>query len=46
MTARGLNLEDINNRQRISLTGYVRRDGMPEMRVERVMVNGKTVELR
>lgn len=46
MTARGLQLEEINNRQRITLTGYVRRDGTPEMRVERIVVNGKTVELR
>ncbi len=46
MTARGLSLEEINNRQRIRLTGYVRRDGTPEMRVERIMIGDKTVELR
>lgn len=46
MTARGLRLEDINARQRISMTGYVRRDGKPEMRIERIVVGGKTVELR
>ncbi len=28
------------------LTGYFRRDGAAEMRVERVMVGKKTVELR
>lgn len=46
MTARGLSLEDINNRQRITLTGYARRDGTPEMRVERIRVDDKVVELR
>lgn len=46
MTARGLALKDIDNRQRITLTGYVRRDGTPEMRVERIRVNDKVVELR
>lgn len=46
MNARGLDLEDINNRQRITLTGYVRRDGTPEMRVERIRAGGEIVELR
>ena len=46
MTARGLRLEDVNARQRVSITGYVRRDGTPEMRVERVMIGDRTVELR
>jgi hypothetical protein len=46
MTARGLSLEEIDKGQRITLTGYVRRDGTPEMRIERVKVGDKTVELR
>jgi hypothetical protein len=46
MTARGLSLDDIDDGQRITITGYVRRDGTAEMRVERVKVGDKTVELR
>lgn len=46
MEARGLQHEDIDDGERITLTGYVRRDGTAEMRVERVEVNGKTIELR
>lgn len=46
MTARGLTLDEINNGQRITLTGYVRRDGTAEMRIERIKVGDKTVELR
>ncbi|TCD05544.1 hypothetical protein EYB45_06780 [Erythrobacteraceae bacterium CFH 75059] len=46
MTARGLALQDINNRQTITITGYVRRDGTPEMRLERVRVGDRVVELR
>lgn len=46
MTARGLRLEDINNRQRVTITGYARRDGLPEMRLERIRAGGKIIELR
>lgn len=46
MTARGLSLEDIDKGQVITLTGYVRRDGTAEMRIERVKVGDKTIELR
>jgi hypothetical protein len=46
MTARGLSFEEINQGQRVTLTGYVRRDGTPEMRIERIRVGEKTVELR
>ncbi|HLV07757.1 MAG TPA: DUF6152 family protein [Croceibacterium sp.] len=46
MTARGLTLEEIDKGQRVTLTGYVRRDGTPEMRIERIKVGDKTVELR
>lgn len=46
MTARGLTLEEIDKRQRVTLTGYVRRDGTTEMRIERIKVGKKTVELR
>ena len=46
MTARGLVLDEIDDGQPITLTGYTRRDGTPEMRVERIKVGEKTVELR
>ena len=46
MTARGLSLDDIDEGQVITLTGYVRRDGTAEMRIERIKVGDKTIELR
>jgi hypothetical protein len=46
MDARGLTEAMIAPGQRISMTGYARRDGTAEMRIERVMAGGKTVELR
>jgi hypothetical protein len=46
MEARGLTATEISGRQRITLTGYAKRDGGAEMRVERVRVGDKTVELR
>ncbi len=46
MNARGLEEQDINRGQRVTLTGYARRDGTPEMRIERIVVGGKTIELR
>lgn len=46
MIARGLNADSINKGQRVTLTGYARRDGTSEMRVERITVGDTTVELR
>lgn len=46
MEARGLTRAEIEPGKRLRLTGYLRRDGTAEMRVERVMVGKKTVELR
>jgi hypothetical protein len=46
MEARGLTRAEIEPGKRIRLTGYLRRDGAAEMRVERVMIGKKTVELR
>lgn len=46
MTARGLTLGEIDKKQKVTLVGYVRRDGTPEMRIERIKVGKKTVELR
>ena len=46
MEARGLAAEDINRGQRVTITGYARRDGAAEMRIERISAGDKTVELR
>lgn len=46
MEARGLTRAEVEPGKRIRLTGYVRRDGTPEMRIERIMIGEKTVELR
>ena len=46
MTARGLEQEEIVDGQQLTLTGYARRDGTPEMRIERISIGDKTVELR
>lgn len=46
MEARGLTREMLGPRQRVILVGYPRRDGTREMRIERVIVGNRTVELR
>ena len=46
MEARGLTQTMLAPNRRVTLVGYPRRDGTPEMRIERVIVGGKTVELR
>lgn len=46
MEGRGLTRAETEPGKRVRLTGYVRRDGTAEMRVERVMIGKKTVELR
>lgn len=46
MTARGLAEAEIDKGQRVTLIGYVRRDGTAEMRIERIRIGDKTVELR
>lgn len=46
MEARGLTRDMLGPKQRVTLVGYPRSDGTPEMRIERVMAGGKTVELR
>jgi hypothetical protein len=33
-------------KNKVTLVGYPRTDGTPEMRIERVIAGGKTVELR
>ena len=46
MEARGLTRAMLGPRQVVTLIGYPRRDGTAEMRIERVIVGNKTVELR
>ena len=46
MEARGLTEAMLRPGQPVTLEGYPRRDGTPEMRIERITVQGKTVELR
>lgn len=46
MEARGLTRDMLGPKQRVTLVGYPRSDGTPEMRIERVIAGGKTVELR
>lgn len=46
MEARGLTPEMLAPGKPVTLVGYARRDGTAEMRIERVIVGGKTVELR
>lgn len=44
--ARGLKREDIEAGKVVTVEGYARKDGTPEIRAERITANGKTVELR
>jgi hypothetical protein len=46
MESRGLTQAMLKPGQPVTLEGYPRRDGTPEMRIERITVQGKTVELR
>ena len=46
MEARGLSAAMIDKGQKVTLTGYARKDGTAEMRIERITAGGKTVELR
>ena len=46
MTARGLSQEMVGPGKKVRLVGYPRSDGTAEMRIERVIVGDKTVELR
>ena len=46
MEARGLTRAMLAPGKPITLEGYPRKDGVAEMRIERVTVDGKTVELR
>lgn len=46
MEARGLTPEMLGPTKTVTLVGYPRTDGAAEMRIERVIAEGKTVELR
>lgn len=46
MEARGLTREMLAPNRTVTLVGYPRKDGTAEMRIERVIVGNKTVELR
>jgi hypothetical protein len=46
MEARGLTRAMLVSGKPVTLIGYPRRDGTAEMRIERVLADGKTVELR
>lgn len=46
MQARGLEKEALTVGATVTVEAYPRRDGEPEMRAERITLNGKTVELR
>lgn len=46
MEARGLTQAMVTSGKAVTLEGYPRKDGVTEMRIERVTAGGKTVELR
>ncbi len=46
METRGLTQAMVKPGSKVRLVGYPRSDGTAEMRIERVIVGGKTVELR
>lgn len=46
MESRGLTRAMLAPGKPVTLEGYPRSDGAPEMRIERVTADGKTVELR
>jgi hypothetical protein len=46
MESRGLTQNMLTSGKPVTLEGYPRRDGAAEMRIERVTVGGKVVELR
>ena len=46
MEARGLTQAMLTAGKPVTLEGYPRKDGVAEMRIERVTADGKTVELR
>lgn len=46
MRTRGLPDDALQPGKAVTIVGYPRTDGTPELRAERIVVDGKTVELR
>lgn len=46
VAARGLSAKDLPVGARVKVAGYPRKDGVPEVRAERITVGAKTVEMR
>lgn len=46
MSSRGLAEDALVAGKTITIVGYPRKDGTPELRAERIIVDGKTIELR
>lgn len=46
MERRGLPKDSLTTGKVVTLEGYPRKDGTPEMRIERITVDGKVIELR
>ncbi|MBN6151977.1 hypothetical protein JR065_16655 [Xanthomonas sp. AmX2] len=46
LSARGLSEQQLTVGKTIDIEGYPRSDGAPELRAERVTVDGKVIELR
>jgi hypothetical protein len=46
MEARGLQESELTAGKIVTIEGYPRADGMHEIRAERIVVDGKTVEMR
>ena len=46
MESRGLAEGALKDGKSVTIEGYPRKDGTPELRAERITVDGKTVELR
>ena len=46
MESRGLPKDGLANGKVVTIEGYPRKDGTPEIRAERITVDGKVVELR
>ncbi|WP_275545367.1 MULTISPECIES: DUF6152 family protein [unclassified Pseudomonas] len=46
LQARGLPEADLTEGKTVTIVGYPRKDGTPEIRAERIIVDGRTIELR
>jgi hypothetical protein len=46
MESRGLPNDALAAGKKVTIEAYPRTDGTPEMRAERITVDGKTIELR